>query len=275
MSEHGAAPLCWSVAHVGPIGLSASDCAIGYLLMAGPDEKDPNTLGQPPVHLEGYGSDSLEGTRIGVVPEWFEFADEAVVRTCKKALDRLKDAGAEIVETDIPSLEMVRPAHLVIIVSEMASAQLQYWRRHRNDYAADTRMNLALARRLHAYDYIQAQRTRLEICSDFARAFEKIDLLATPATGCTAPPIRKDALGNGESDLVTTERIMRFAPAANLTGLPAISFPVGYDDDGMPVGLQLMARAYEEHLLLRAARLAEDIFERRRPKVYRSLLARP
>ena len=272
MSERGAAPLCWSVAHVGPIAATAADCALAYTLMAGVDEHDPNTRGQPPVHLDGFERQDLAGLRLGIVPAWFDNADEEVVKICRQALDRLQQAGCQLVEIEIGDLELVRPVHLVIIVSEMAAAHQDHYRRHRKSYAHDTRMNLALARRLHAYDYIQAQRLRLRLCGNFQRALEQVDAIVTPTTGCTAPPIRKDALRTGESDLVTTERIMRFAPAANLTGLPAISFPVGADEQGLPVGLQALGRAFEEHLLLRLARVAESLLARPRPRIHRSLL---
>lgn len=273
LSEHGAAPLCWSVAHIGPLAATAADCALGYLVMAGPDDKDPNTSGQPPVHLQDFDSDDLSGLRLGVMPSWFDSADAEVLGPCRQALEVLRQAGAQIVEIDIAELELVRAVHLAIIVSEMTAAHLQHYREHRRAYGHDTRINLALARRLHAFDYIQAQRLRLRICRHFQTAHEQADVIVSPATGCTAPPLRQDALHTGESDLVTTERIMRFAPAANLTGLPALSVPVGSDARGLPVGLQLMGRAFEEHLLLRLGRILEMRRPRPRPALYRSLLA--
>ena len=81
-----------------------------------------------------------------------------------------------------------------------------------------------------------------------------------------------DALLSGESDLALTDEIMRFAPAANLTGLPALSVPAGYDERGLPIGLQLMGRAWHEHVLLRVAAVAEQHVERQPPAVgYRYL----
>jgi len=129
-----------------------------------------------------------------------------------------------------------------------------------------------LARKLTATDYVHAQRLRVRICRRFAEALAGVDAIATPATGCTAPVLPEDALKSGESNLEVTERIMRFAPAANLTGLPAISVPAGYDPAGLPVGLQLMGRAYDEHLLLRLAAVVERGVERRAPKVHYRLL---
>ncbi|HUU03300.1 MAG TPA: amidase [Myxococcota bacterium] len=272
VSEHGAAPLCWSVAHVGPIAATASDCALGYALMAGADPEDQNSQGRPAPHLSGFGDRDLHGIKLGVYTPWFDDAQPDVVTACRKALDVLRNAGCEIVEIELPELSLLRTVHLVIIVSEMATAHQSYRRGHRKDYACDTRLNLALARRLKATDYIHAQRLRTRLCEHFEHALEGVDAIVTPTTGCTAPEIAKDTLRSGESNLELTGEIMRFAPAANLTGLPAISFPAGYDGNGLPIGLQAMGRAFEEHLLLRLAAAAQAKIPRQEPRLHRSLL---
>jgi len=94
----------------------------------------------------------------------------------------------------------------------------------------------------------------------------------TPTTALVAPPIPPDALPDGESDLSTLMEIMRFATPANLTGLPAISFPAGYDSAGLPIGLQAIGRAWHEATLLRLALAAERIVERAAPQVHYRLL---
>jgi Asp-tRNA(Asn)/Glu-tRNA(Gln) amidotransferase A subunit family amidase len=90
-------------------------------------------------------------------------------------------------------------------------------------------------------------------------------MIVTPTAGCTAPAYPADALPDGESNLPQTVVIMRYAQAANLFGLPAITVPAGYDGAGLPIGLQLMGRAWEEALLLRAAAVVEAGVERRKP----------
>ncbi|MBW1808975.1 MAG: amidase [Deltaproteobacteria bacterium] len=272
MSEHGAAPLCWSVAHVGPIAATVKDAALAYVLMAGPDEKDRNSLDRPAPHLAGFGDGDLNGVRLGVFWPWFEDAQPEVVAACKNMLTGLEAAGCQVVEIELPELSLVRTVHLVTIVSEMATAHMHYYKKHRKDYACDTRMNLALARRLKATDYVHAQRLRLRIAGHFNQAYQQVDAIVTPASGCVAPPIATDSLKSGESNLELTGEIMRFAQAANLTGLPAISFPAGYTDSGLPIGFQAMGRAFEEHLLFRLAFVAEGLVAKQQPKVFKSLL---
>jgi Asp-tRNA(Asn)/Glu-tRNA(Gln) amidotransferase A subunit family amidase len=139
---------------------------------------------------------------------------------------------------------------------------------HRDDFGLDVRLNLALARQLKRSDSVNAQRVRTHAMAVFARAFEQVDAIVTPATACPVPVIRPDALPAGESDLDRLQAIMRFAVAGNLAGLPAISFPIGYDSADLPVGMQALAPWWEEARLLELAAISEEFVGRRKPKVW-------
>jgi Asp-tRNA(Asn)/Glu-tRNA(Gln) amidotransferase A subunit family amidase len=189
-------------------------------------------------------------------------------------LDGLRDAGAEVREIVIPELGALRTAHLVTIVGEMSGAHAGYYDRYRTAYGHETRINLALARRIPTLDYVHAQRLRARLARHFADALRGVDVVATPSTGRLPPVIPEGALQTGISDVEMTTDIMRFAPAANLLGLPAISFPAGHDAaTGLPVGFQAMGRPWSEALLLRLAAIAERFVERRPPRVHRRLLS--
>lgn len=273
VSEHGVPPVCWSVAHLGPIAATARDCALGYALLAGLDEHDRHTKHQPPVTLDGIEqSDDLSDVTLGVFRPWFEDADPGVVRECKRMLAHLESKGAKVKEIEIPGLDNLRVAHLITIGVEMLTAQRPYLDEHRQDYATDVRLLFAGLERLPSSDYVHAQRHRHVICEQFERLLTEVDVIVSPTNGCTAPLIQGDALTSGESNLSLLSKVMRFVPAANMTGLPAISFPAGYDDDGLPVGFQAMGRAWEEALLLRLAIAAEDGVERRAPRWHKRLL---
>ncbi len=272
VSEHGAAPLCWSVAHVGPLAGTASDVALAYAVMAGPDLRDPNSLHQPLPTLENWDQHTLRGLKLGVYKQWFQHAESEVVAACETMLKRFTDMGAEIREIIIPDLELNRIAQTVTIVSEMVQAMSYTYAEHRREHGLDVRLNLALGRAFNAQDYLMAQRARTRIINNFKRVLEEVDMILTPTTAIAAPPIPKDALPNGNSDLSTTIEIMRFVTAANMTGLPAISFPVGYTTNGLPIGMQAMGRAWEESLLLRLAVNAEQAIERKEPQVHYKVL---
>ena len=272
ISEHGAAPLCWSVAHLGPIAASAKDAAAAYALMAGVDPADPQTAGQPALHLKGFERSDLSGVHLGIYRPWFEHADPEVVEACKEAVKRLMSLGATIVEVEIPELELVRLAHLVIIATEMAAARLADSASARARYGYDVRLNFALASDISAAEYIQARRLRARLCRQVEEVLDTVDAILTPTTACTAPVIAPEALVSGESNLPLLDKIMRFAPLPNLTGHPAITFPVGYDGQRMPIGLQAIGRAWQESLLLTIARLGEHGFTRQAPARHFPLL---
>jgi Asp-tRNA(Asn)/Glu-tRNA(Gln) amidotransferase A subunit family amidase len=154
----------------------------------------------------------------------------------------------------------------------MVTALDRYDRQHRKDYGLDARLNLSLARSFYARDYIKAQRVRTQLIESLQSTFQGVNAIITPTTAVVAPPIRPDAQPDGESDLTTLTEIMRYTTVANLTGHPAISFPAGYDQDNLPIGVQAIGRPWEEHVLLRIAYVAGDLVERKPPQVlYRPL----
>jgi Asp-tRNA(Asn)/Glu-tRNA(Gln) amidotransferase A subunit family amidase len=195
-----------------------------------------------------------------------------VVTACESMLKQFEARGAEICEVVIPNLEMNRIAHTITIISEMAQAVSTWHEEHHREHGLDVRLTLDLARSLTSLDYILAQCVRTRMIHHFKRAFEQVDAILTPTTGIVAPPILKGALPDGESDLSKTADIMRFVTAANMTGLPAITFPAGYTQGGLPIGMQAIGRAWEESLLLRLAVNAENAVERKEPRVHYQIL---
>ncbi len=272
VSEQGAFPLTTSMGHSGPIAANIEDLVLGYAAIAGADARDPLSLHQPEPAIDGWYHADLKGLRLGIYPPWLEHADGEIVAACQKMIENFTEQGAEIVEISIPDLEAARIAHTITIASEIAQVLEPYTKEHSREHGRDVRINLALAGRFTSRDYLQAQRVRTRLMGHFAAALQKVDLILTPATAVVAPPIPPLAIPNGESDLTTLMKIMRFSTVANLTGLPAISFPVGYDADGLPIGMQAMAAAWQEPLLFRLARIAQGRLERRQPRVYFSIL---
>jgi Asp-tRNA(Asn)/Glu-tRNA(Gln) amidotransferase A subunit family amidase len=273
VSEFGAFPLDWTVAHIGPIAGSVTDTALTYALIAGPDPKDEMSLHQPLPSIKGWDDTNLKGLRIGIYREWFNHADKEVVAACESMVKQFEAMGCEVKEIVIPNLEANRIAHTVTIVSEMVQGMSQTYDAHHTEHGLDVRINLALGRQFSADDYVKAQRIRTRMIAHFNKAFNDVDVILTPTTAIAAPEIKKSALPDGESDLSVTVEIMRFATAANLTGLPAITFPVGYTQKGLPIGMQAMGRAWDEVTLLRLAYAAEKVVEHKAPQVHFKILS--
>ena len=271
--ETGVPPLCWTPGHAGPMGLTVADVAAAYAIIAGPDGHDVSSDRQPPPSLAEFDTASLHGLRLGICRPSFDDADIDVVRACREAVKALEARGAIVKELPPPDLNRILWSHAIIILSEMATAMREEVDRDSGRFAYDSRTNLALARRFSALDYVHALRHRHAITLETLRQLHDVDVIVTPTTASTAPAIPESTLPDGESNLVVTDALMRFIRAGNLTGFPAVSVPCGFDAGGLPIGLHIMGRPWEEHLLLRMARVVEAASERRTPRHHATLLA--
>ncbi|MCP3097418.1 amidase [Myxococcus sp. K15C18031901] len=266
--ETGVPALCWNVGHVGPMGLTVDDVAAMYALVAGPDGKDLVSQTQPRHHLSGLERGDLSDVRLGICWPYFEDAAPDVVARCRDAVRVLTDAGAKVVEVPAPDLNTVLWTHSCIILSEMATAMLPHTKEHSEDFGLDSRTNLAIGRHFRATDLVHALRHRHRLTRELLAVMADVDVLVTPATAITAPAIPESTLPEGESNLPVVDALMRYVRQGNLTGFPALSVPVGFDGAGLPVGLQLMGRPYEEHLLLRLGRVVERATPHRTPPIH-------
>lgn len=272
VSTAGEYPLGYTVGNNGPIAASARDLALAYVITAGADPNDPSTASGPPPTLEGFLED-LEGVRIGVYTPWFEDCRREIAEAGRAMLERLSAAGARVLEIEIPGLEELRIAHMITITLEMGASMDAYLRSGAKAFGLETRMNLALARHLTTSDYIKAQQVRARMMDRLGEVFRRVDVIATPTTANFPPLLRGKRLQSGVSDLRNTLETIRFTAPANMTGNPALSVPAGFVNVPggkypVPVGLQCIGRHWEEPLLLRIARVAEESLERPRPPVY-------
>lgn len=268
VSEYGAAPLDWSIAHLGPIAASVHDTALVYSIIAGPDPKDRYTLLQPPVTLSGWNTPHLKNLRCGVYPAWNEHADPEIVTCFKGMLAALEKRGATLSEIEIPELDEIRISHAITILSEMAKC-MQPYKAQRRQMADSVQLSLILGESFSADDYLRAQQFRTRAMATFEALFHEVDVILSPAAARTAQPIPSNHNSKEDwSDLSTSTEYMRYVNPANLTGLPAISFPIGYDSRGLPIGMQAMGDHWQEHLLLRVAHNAEQVVERKTPRIF-------
>jgi Asp-tRNA(Asn)/Glu-tRNA(Gln) amidotransferase A subunit family amidase len=272
--ETGIPPLCWTPGHAGPLGLRVADVAAAYAIVAGTDHQDVASLRQPPPSLDGFAGDvDVRGLRIGINRDHFDDADPDVVARCKDAVKALTDRGAVVVEIAPPDLNRILWSHATIILSEMATAMRDEVERDTSRFAWDSRTNLAIGGHFTATDYIHALRHRHAMTLELWQQLQSVDVIASPTTASTAPAIPESTLPDGESNLPVTDALMRFIRQGNLSGFPAISVPCGFDAAGLPVGFHLLARPWEEHVLLRLARVVEAASEQRTPKHRSRLLS--
>lgn len=265
ISEYGVPDLVWSMAYLGPIAATVRDCAAAYALVAGDDARDPNARNHPSVNVDVAPPGSLRGITLGVYRPWFSHAEPGVVAACEEMVEHFRDAGAVIVDVEIPELDLQRVAHAAIITAEMSAAMARH-RARWNQLGLEARSIVRIAGSSTAAELMTATRVRTRAMALWRAALANVHAIVTPATGIVAPRINPASVPDGGSDLAMTTEAMRFAFPANLTGHPAISFPAGYDASGAPVGMQVIGRAWSERLLFRIAAFAELDVERRQPK---------
>ncbi len=254
VSLRGIIPLAWSLDHAGPITKSVRDAALTLSAMAGFDPNDPTSANQRTEKFERFLKDDVKKLRIGVEPAFcFSGVDEEVEQALRNSLELFRKLGARIVEVTMPNIELTSAVESVIITAEAASYHEENLKNRSADFGDDVRTLLEAGAAFTAVHYLKAQRIRSIIRQEFLEAFKKIDILALPGAAIPAPQIGAPTVSIKGMETDTQMALLRFTCPSNLTGLPAISIPCGMSSQRLPIGLQLIGRAFDEATVLRAA----------------------
>ena len=247
--KSGVVPLSWSFDHVGPMARTARDCALMLEVIAGHDTSDPLCADATTDAYAAALDGTVAGTRIGVLRRHHvdaPFVDPSATAAFESALAALDAGGARVEEIDVPAWDILNEACLPIFMSEALAYHRRNLAERWDDYGVYTRQMLVSALFYTSVDEIQARRVRRFVAAEVDRVLEVVDVVATPTTGAGAPPA--DNL-----DFATALMLPVFTAPWNALGLPTISVPCGFTSDGLPVGLQLAGRRFDEATVLRAA----------------------
>jgi aspartyl-tRNA(Asn)/glutamyl-tRNA(Gln) amidotransferase subunit A len=280
VSRYGLVAYGSSLDQIGPVTRTVADSALMLNVIAGHDPADTTSVDEASAPLDDYLEKldkPVEQLRIAVVPQFTAGADEQVQKALNDAVDTYKGLGAEVIEVDMPHLNYAIAAYYVIATAEASSNLARYDGVHYghrtqkpNDYIEVYSKSRAEAfgkevkRRIMLgtyalssgyYDayYLKALKVRSLIRGDFASAFERCDCILMPVSPTTA-----FKLGEKLDDPLTMYLSDIYTIAVNLAGIPAISIPGGFDDRGLPIGLQILAPAFQESKLFRIARMFES-----------------
>lgn len=239
ISKHGVIPASIALDHIGAFTRDIADTVLFFNAVAGPDPLDPATLPTPPVTLQLRASSPKT---IGVLDtQHFRNADTAVLAHYEAALKTFVEMGYEVVEVATPAgFEDSIAAHAVVMQAEVAHYHSRYFGERAALYSDYLREYIREGLAIPAERYIEAQAVRLHYRRAFAGAFDKADILATPAAPTTAP-----------HGLHATGSPAFNQPFSNL-GVPTLAMPNGFADNGLPTGLQLIAPMCEEQRLIDA-----------------------
>ena len=254
ISKHGVIPLCWSMDHTGPLAQSAYDCAMFLQACAGFDKKDRTSSKKiVPNYLELINQD-VKGVKIGI-PEnyFFENTQNEIVKKVEEVLNFFERKGAILKKIKIQDIEHSASAALAIYLSEATSYHDKNIRERPDLYTESVKTFLRLGDHILAKDYIAAQRFRTLIGENLYQIFNEVDVIATPGITITAPRIGQTEIEiNGVvKDVFST--LLHNTEPFDLTGLPAIVFPCGFDKENLPVSIQLVAKSFKEEKILSLA----------------------
>jgi aspartyl-tRNA(Asn)/glutamyl-tRNA(Gln) amidotransferase subunit A len=250
VSRYGVVPLSWTLDHCGPMTWTVEDTALMLQAIAGYDPKDPTTSRAPVPDYTASLKENIKGLSIGV-PRHFFFADdpnihrETLVRV-EEALKELEKLGARIETVTIPTLKYAGITQRVIMLSEAFAYHQRLLRSQPQEFGDMVKTWFRIGGLFSGGDYVQAQRVRNILKREFAAVLQQVDVIASPTMSNPAPAF-------AGYTLMTTARMPSFTGPYNLTGMPAISVPCGFTAAGLPVGLQIAGKPFDEPTVLQVA----------------------
>jgi aspartyl-tRNA(Asn)/glutamyl-tRNA(Gln) amidotransferase subunit A len=275
-SRWGVVAFASSLDHPGPMARTVRDVAIMLGAMAGHDPRDSTSAPVAIPDFEAALDGNIEGLRVGIPREYrVDGMPGEIEALWKQGVGWLREAGAEPVEISLPMTKYALPAYYIIALAEAssnlarydgvrfglrvegASLEEMYELTRAAGFGAEVRRRVLIGTYVLSagyYDayYLKAQRVRTLIARDFARAFERVDCILTPTA-----PSAAFAIGEMSSDPIEMYLNDVFTVPANLAGVPAVSVPAGVSGDGLPLGLQITGRAFDEQTVLRVAEVLE------------------
>jgi len=277
VSRYGLIAFASSLDHIGPLTSSVRDAAIVLRTIAGRDANDSTSAAVPVPDYEAELDRPVRGTRLGVPKEYFGEGLHPEVRSAvEAAIQKLAAAGCEIVPVTLPHTAYAIPTYYVVATAEASSNLARYdgvryghrasgargltdmYRRTRDEgFGAEVKRRIMLgtyALSAGYYDayYLKAQKVRALLAQDFEQAFEKVDAIVTPTS-----PTPAFKLGEKADDPLAMYLADIYTVVADLVGIPGISVPCGETRDGLPIGLQVLGKHFEEATVMRLAHAYE------------------
>ena len=258
VSRYGVMRGVWSMDTVGPISRTVEDAAITLGAIAGHDPKDRySSTGPVPDYRQALGGD-LNGLKIGVITQFMEsdLVEPKVRQTVSDSFATLGELGATVEEVSVPLSMDAGVASAVLLAVEPALAQKDWIKDQIQDYGHDVRILLLTGSLLPAQAYYKAQKLRTMLRQQVLDFLGKYDVLVLPTSGKSAQPLEQDPPVTSKE---TASRLaFLFTRIFNLASCPAMSVPCGFDDRGMPVGLQIGARPGAEETIFKVAHAYEQ-----------------
>ncbi len=264
VSLRGILPLSWNLDHAGPITRKVEDAALMLQVMGGYDELDPASVKTLPGDYSSHLKDTMKERKIALaIGNYIEAADQEILEAVRKATLVLEEQGAFITEVNMDFLKEAAFANGVMTQADGAAFHRERLKEHPDWFGADVRQRLETGVAFTSSEYSLARRTQAEVKRRCELLFDKYDMLLLPTTPIPAPVLE------GENAVERARQLTRFTAPFNLTGMPALSIPCGFTKNGLPIGLQIISRAWNEAGVLRTGYAYQQATEwhHRRPEI--------
>jgi len=270
ISRYGVWPLGHTFDTVGHFAHSVADAAAVLAALAGPDPHDDSSATEPAPRVELPPDAKLNRYRIGLASGYFfQRIEPDVEKAVRAAVEQLRGLGAEIIDVNIPDMEELTVLHRLILLSEATALHRRRLKTRRADIGPDVRALLDQGQFITAADYLDAQRRRRQFVHTLNKLFDQVDVIVTPAAPNTAPKIGDATVEIGGQKEDARLAATRFVRALNLAGVPVLTVPCGLDSKGLPIGLQIFGRAFDEASVLLVGHAYEQVsgWNHRRPDI--------
>jgi len=266
ISRAGAMPLSQSLDTVGPLARTAQDCALLLGLMAGADPYDPTAVAGPLPDYTAAAQEPMKGLTIGIPTAFYvDDLDPEVARIIDETVAVLKHEGARVVQVELPDQRQLTAACQLVLAVEAAAFHKRWMIERPQDYGPQVLMRLQNGLAIPGVSYLEAMRWRGPALAAHLAAVAGVDAVIAPVAPVAAPTIVESDVGNSPDAEALIQRLTRFTRPINYLGLPSLAIPAGFTRSGLPIGLQLIGRSFDDAMLLRigaAFQRATDFHDR-------------
>jgi len=250
VSRANAMPLSFSLDTVGPLARTAEDCGVILAEIAGPDPLDPTTADAPTWDLRKTERAASDFT-IGIPSKFYTEDIEAdVAAVFDNTLSTLRTLGAKLVPVTLPDQTAINAAALIVLAVEATSAHAPWLRTRADDYGPQVRARLENGLAYSGVEYLEALRWRAPALAEYLAALGRMDAIIVPVANSAAPTIEETDVGGGSAAEAAIGKITRFMRPANYLGLPSLVVPAGASARGLPIGMQLVGRPFNDEILV-------------------------
>lgn len=273
ISRRGILPNSYSFDHAGPMAWTVEDCALMLNVMAGYDAADPGSVDAPVVDYAASMNKDIKGLRVGVVRHWYTHDYEAapsVIAAMDASISLLRELGCTVRDVTLPSLRAFGDAKTPITCAEQYAIHEGDLKTRPQDFGRSLRFRILPGALIRAEDYVQAMRARAELCAQVFELMRDVDVLVTTGSFEPAPLLKPD-----EPPTFLGVKVPSLTSPFNLTGQPALSVCNGFDAAGLPLGMQIAGRPFEDATVLALGHAYEKAagFRATRPSIEKKSVA--